>query len=99
MRVRPVAHDYDKRPLLLFWEMTRACPLACAHCRAHAQPCAAPGELSTEEGERFLGDVAGFGTPSPILVLTGGDPLSRPDLFDRIAQARAQGTRVALAPA
>jgi radical SAM protein len=97
--VRPVAHDYDQKPLLLFWEMTRACPLACAHCRAHAQPCAAPGELSAEEGARFLADVAGFGKPSPILVMTGGDPLSRPDLFERIAQAHAQGTRVALAPA
>jgi AdoMet-dependent heme synthase len=97
--VHHVAHDYTLRPLLLFWEMTRACPLACAHCRAFAQACAAPDELTPAEGARFLEDVAGFGSPSPILVMTGGDPLSRPDLFERLAQARAQGTKVALAPA
>jgi AdoMet-dependent heme synthase len=97
--MHPIAHEYDRRPLLLFWEMTRACPLACAHCRATAQCMPAPGELSTEEGARFLEDVAGFGSPSPILVMTGGDPLSRGDLFERLEQARAQGTRVALAPA
>lgn len=94
-----VARSYDERPLLLFWEMTRACPLACAHCRAHAQPTPAPGELSTEEGLRFLRDVAGFGSPSPILVMTGGDPLARADLFTMLEQAKSQGTRVALAPA
>lgn len=58
-----------------------------------------PGELSAAEGAKFLADVAGFGLPSPILVMTGGDPLMRPDLFERLAQAKAQGTHVALAPA
>jgi radical SAM protein len=94
-----VAHTYDERPLLIFWEMTKACPLACKHCRAHAQHTPMPGELSTEEGLRFLHDVKGFGSPSPILVMTGGDPLARADLFDMIAEARGQGTKVALAPA
>ena len=97
--MHPAAHTYDESPLLLFWEMTRACPLACAHCRAHAQRTPMPGELTTEEGARLLRDVAGFGSPSPILVMTGGDPLARPDLFDLIAEARGNGTRVALAPA
>ncbi len=97
--MHPAAHSHNERPLLLFWEMTRACPLACAHCRAHAQPTAMPGELSTEEAKRFLKDVVGFGSPSPILVMTGGDPLARPDLFELIAEARANGTHVALAPA
>lgn len=95
----PIARDYDQRPLLLFWEMTRACPLACKHCRAQAQHTPMPGELSVQESAKFLEDVAAFGTPSPILVMTGGDPLARPDLFDRLGQAHAQGTRVALAPA
>jgi radical SAM protein len=97
--MHPIAKDYDKRPLLLFWEMTRACPLACAHCRAQAQCTPAPGELTTAQGMRFLRDVAGFGAPSPILVMTGGDPLMRPDFFELLAEARALGIRTALAPA
>ena len=97
--MHPVAHDYDVRPLLLFWELTRACPLACAHCRAEAQHTPMPGELSHDEASRFLSDVVGFGTPSPILVMTGGDPLARADLFDLLGQAKDQGTHVALAPA
>ena len=97
--MHPVAKSWDDRPLLLFWEMTRACPLACAHCRACAQHTAMPGELTTEEGSKFLRDVQGFGSPSPIFVMTGGDPLARPDLFELLAQAKDQGTRVALAPA
>jgi len=95
----PVAINYAERPLLVFWEMTKACPLACAHCRAHAQHVAMPGELTTEEGERFLRDVAGFGSPSPILVLTGGDPLARPDFFTLLEKGHALGLKLALAPA
>lgn len=95
----PVARSYDETPLLVFWEMTKACPLACAHCRAHAQHTAMPGELTTEEGERFLRDVKGFGSPSPILVLTGGDPLARPDFFTLLERAHDIGVKVALAPA
>jgi radical SAM protein len=95
----PTAHVWDKRPLLLFWEMTRACPLACKHCRARAQCTPMPGELSEKEGETLVADIARFGDPSPIVVMTGGDPLARADLFERLAQAKEQGTRVALAPA
>jgi AdoMet-dependent heme synthase len=91
--------NFAERPLLVFWETTKACPLACAHCRAHAQPGPAPGELSTKEGLRFIEDLAGFGDPRPILVITGGDPLARPDVFDLIAHARANDIRVGLAPA
>ena len=95
----PVARSYDERPLLIFWEMTKACPLACAHCRAHAQHVAMPGEMSTEEGTAFLRDCAGFGSPSPILVLTGGDPLARPDFFTLLERAHDLDLKVALAPA
>jgi radical SAM protein len=90
---------YDERPILVFWEMTKACPLACAHCRAHAQPVAMPGELGTEAGTRLLQDLQGFGEPSPILVLTGGDPLARADFFVLLEEARRRNARVALAPA
>src|SRR5215472_2651405 len=68
LRCPPVmlsARTYDEKPILLFWEMTKACPLACAHCRAQAQHTPMPGELSTEEAKRFLDDVTGFGSPSP----------------------------------
>lgn len=95
----PVAKSYDERPLLIFWEMTKACPLACAHCRAHAQHVAMPGEMSTEEGTQFLRDAAGFGSPSPILVLTGGDPLARPDFFTLLERGHEMGLKIALAPA
>lgn len=96
---RPRANDYDRSPLLLFWEVTKACPLACAHCRARAQHVPAPGELTPEEALELVEDIAGFGSPSPILVVTGGDPLARPDVFTLIEHARAKGLRVALAPA
>jgi AdoMet-dependent heme synthase len=97
--MHPGPTDFARSPMLVFWETTKACPLACAHCRAHAQKEPAAGELSTEEGLRFVSDLAGFGSPSPILVVTGGDPLARPDLFDLIERARAVDLRVALAPA
>lgn len=95
----PAPRSYEQKPLLVFWEMTKACPLACRHCRATAQRTAMPGELSTAEGMRFLSDLSGFGAPPPILVLTGGDPLARPDFLPLLRHARDAGCRVALAPA
>lgn len=89
---------WDHRPLLVFWEVTRACRLACLHCRASAIPDPLPGELTTGEGEALIEDLARFGTPAPVLVLTGGDPLMRPDLFHLIGRAREAGMPVALAP-
>jgi AdoMet-dependent heme synthase len=90
--------DFDRRPILVFWETTRACMLACRHCRASAIAEPLPGELTTEEAERLLDDLAGFGLPRPVLVATGGDVLMRADL-DRLAlRARAAGLPFALAP-
>jgi len=48
---------------------------------------------------RFIDDLGGFGSPPPVLVVTGGDPLARPDVFDLIARAGQRGIKVALAPA
>lgn len=90
--------DYAKRPMLVFWEVTRACPLACKHCRASATLEALPGELTTEEGFRLIDEVAAFGRPYPILVLTGGDCLLRADIFDLVAYATGLGIPVALSP-
>ena len=90
--------DLERRPILVFWETTRACLLSCQHCRACAIAEPLPGELSTEEAERFLGSLAGFGRPSPVLVLTGGDVLMRPDLLSLVVRARALGLPVAISP-
>ena len=92
------ALDYARRPMLVFWETTRACELACRHCRASATAQALPGELTTAEGRDLIDQVAGFGRPYPILVLTGGDCLLRPDLFDLVEHATGMGLPVALSP-
>jgi radical SAM protein len=90
--------DYAQRPMLVFWETTRACLLACKHCRASATADALPGELTTAEGFKLIDEVAGFGRPYPILVLTGGDCLLRPDIFDLVEYATKLGVPVALSP-
>ena len=93
---RPV--NYDQRPMLVFWETTRACQLACKHCRASATPGALPGELTHDEGMAFIDSIAGFGRPHPILVLTGGDCLLRPDIFELVDHATSLGIPTALSP-
>lgn len=91
--------DLDRSPALAFWEVTQACPLACRHCRASAIHDPRPGQLTTEEGERLIRDLTRFGDRPPVLILTGGDPLARPDLFHLIEYARSAGLTVGLAPA
>ena len=76
--------DYARTPLNIYWEMTQACALACRHCRAEACPTAKPGELSFDEGVAFLRQILEFGEPMPQLILTGGDPLTRTDLYDHL---------------
>jgi len=90
--------DYAQRPMLVFWETTRACLLACRHCRASATTTAPAGELTTAEGRALIDQVAGFGRPHPILVLTGGDCLLRADLFDLVRYASLRGVPVCLSP-
>ena len=92
------ARFVHNRPLRVYWEVTRACDLACRHCRATANPIADPDELTTAEGLRLLKDLASFGEPYPHLVLTGGDPLKRDDLFQLIDAAQSLGLNVSVAP-
>ena len=66
---------FDARPFLVFWEITRACALACKHCRAEAQPHRHPQELNREESSRLIQQLAELNPP--MLILTGGDPLMR----------------------
>ncbi len=89
----------DKKPILVFWETTKACPLACSHCRAQAISHSMPGELDSDASRRLIEQVASFGTPPPILVLTGGDIMMRPDKFELIKYASDLGIRVAISPA
>ena len=88
--------DFDRTPVTVAWELTRACALACKHCRAMAMPRRDPRELTTAEGYRLIDQVVEIGRP--ILVVTGGDPLMRRDVFDLIAYAASRELRVALSP-
>ncbi len=94
---RPVVPSFDVAPFLVIWETTRACALACDHCRAEAIDRRSPGELDTAEGCDLLTQVAEMGTP--ICVLTGGDPLQREDLEDLIRHGVSKGLRMATIPA
>ncbi len=89
---------YEKKPLIVFWEMTKACLLSCKHCRAESITEPLPDELTTKEGMMLIDQITGFGSPYPILILTGGDPLMRKDLWDIIDYAKSLGLRIALAP-
>lgn len=96
--VRQQRHDLHDRPFIVIWEVTRACQLACAHCRADAIPLRDPRELSTEEGKALLDGIAAFPKPHPVVVLTGGDPFERPDLAELVAHGSGLGLSVALSP-
>jgi radical SAM protein len=89
---------FDQAPFLVVWETTRACALACVHCRADAIVHRHPDELTTAEGRQLIERVRAFGDPPPLLVLTGGDPLRRPDIADLVAYGTARGLSVSLTP-
>ena len=87
---------YNDAPRIVIWEMTRACALACRHCRAEAIPHRNPGELSTTEAFALVDQVARC--KDPIFVLTGGDPLMRDDIYKVTEYATNKGLRVAVSP-
>ncbi|AEM56332.1 Fe-S oxidoreductase [Haloarcula hispanica N601] len=89
--------DLDEQPLVLIWEVTQACELACKHCRADAQPRRHPDELSTAEGKALLDQARDFGD-GQLVVLSGGDPLAREDLPELIDYGTEQGLRMTLTP-
>ena len=88
--------NFDQSPMLVIWEVTQACDLACVHCRASALPERSPKELTTEQGYRLLDEIRSFG--EPLMVFTGGDPLKRPDLYDLIRYAVKIGLRTNVTP-
>src|SRR5262245_49498471 len=83
--------------LRVYWGLTRACDLACRHCRAEAQATRAPHELTTEECFAVLRDLAA-GSPRPHVIFTGGDPLKRPDLLDLVREGVRLGLGISVAP-
>jgi AdoMet-dependent heme synthase len=90
-------YDFDDRPFLVFWEITRACALACSHCRAEAQPNRHPEELNREQSLHLIRQMADW--KPPMLILTGGDPLMRRDAVDLVRAAADSGLHVGLSPA
>ncbi|MCU0777498.1 MAG: radical SAM protein [Akkermansiaceae bacterium] len=89
-------YDFDDRPFLVFWEITRSCALACSHCRAAAQPHRHPDELDSAQSLRLIRQFAEW--KPPMLILTGGDPLMRRDALDLVRAAAESGLHVGLSP-
>jgi len=89
--------DFDTSPLMFYYEVTQACDLVCQHCRASAQACSHPEELSGEQSRRLIDQIASF-PHKPTVVMTGGDPLKRADIYDLIRHATSRGLQVALTP-
>ena len=89
--------DYDRAPLLVIWEVTRACALACRHCRAAAEDLRHPRELTLDEGTNLLDQVRAMGTP--LMILTGGDGRQRDEWVELFRHAANRGLRPAAIPA
>jgi len=89
---------YGRAPFIVIWETTRACALACVHCRAEAIPQRDPVELTPDEARRLIDAVRRFGDPPPLLVFTGGDPLRRPDIVELVRYGTERGLIVSLTP-
>ena len=88
--------NFDQAPMLVIWEVTQACDLACVHCRASAQSSRDPQELNTRQGFELLDQIKSFG--NPLMVFTGGDPLKRPDLYELIRHSVKIGLRTNVTP-
>ncbi len=87
--------DFPHSPLVVFYEVTRACNLLCRHCRAEAQPYSHPLELDSAASRALIDNLAAFPKP-PLLVLTGGDPIKRHDVFDIVNHAVESGMKTAM---
>jgi radical SAM protein with 4Fe4S-binding SPASM domain len=85
----------ELKPRLIFWEVTKGCNLRCIHCRATATELTSPTDLPTKKALEIIDQIAEVS--NPILVLSGGEPLYRSDIFQLAGYARDKGIRVALA--
>ena len=85
----------QNKPRLIFWELTKGCNLRCIHCRATATELSSPSDLATESARDIIDQIAEVSRP--ILVLSGGEPLFRSDIFQLARYGTDKGLRVALA--
>jgi AdoMet-dependent heme synthase len=85
----------QNKPRLVFWELTKGCNLRCIHCRASATELSSPTDLSTDTAKAVINQIAEVS--HPILVLSGGEPLFRKDIFELARYATEKGLRAALA--
>ena len=92
----PFSGSFDTAPYLVLWELTRACALNCVHCRASAIRKRDERELSFDECCQVMDQLCEFG--KPLIVLTGGDPVWRPDLFQIVRAANERGLTTAITP-
>ena len=86
------------QPMIVIWEATRACQLACRHCRAEATPARNPFELTVDEATKLMEEVLSFGKPAPIFIISGGDCFERDDLFEIAERGVKMGLHVAVSP-
>jgi radical SAM protein len=96
MDFKPPVANFDEQPFIVIWETTQACDLACVHCRACAQPLRDLLELKTKHAKKLIDDIADL--KAPVFVMTGGDPLKRPDIFELVSYCRDKGVRASLTP-
>jgi radical SAM protein with 4Fe4S-binding SPASM domain len=87
---------FDAKPYIVIWETTRSCALKCLHCRAEAIDRRDPDELTTTEAFALMDQIARL--EAPLTVLTGGDPMRRPDILEIVRYGTERGLRLALTP-
>ncbi len=90
--------DYNSKPILIFWETTKACDLACKHCRASALTEGLPDEMNLEQSFNLLDQIKSFGPPYPVLILTGGDIMKKKGLEQILKRAKELGLPVSMSP-
>ncbi len=88
-------HKSGKNPAIIAWEITRRCELKCQHCRGSARDCDYAGEFTTDECFKTIDALAACS--KPMLILTGGEPLMRDDIFEVARYATDAGCRTVLA--
>jgi len=88
-------HGQDHKPRLIAFEVTRRCRFNCRHCRADADRAGKRDELSTEQCKRIISAVADY--EKCVIILTGGEPTERDDVYDLIRHGRSLGLRMVLA--
>jgi AdoMet-dependent heme synthase len=90
-----IHNTHENKPRLIFWELTKGCNLRCIHCRASATELSSPTDLPTETAKAIIDQIAEVS--KPILVLSGGEPLFRKDIYELARYATERGLRAALA--